>query len=155
MGTIKVLVDAGKANAGPPIGPALGPLGINAMDVVNAINEATKDLEGIQVPVKIIIDNKKKFTIEVGSPQTSALIKKELNIKKGAQKSGTETVGNLSFDQIIKIAKAKYNQLVSKDLKASSKEILGTCKTMGVTVDGISIKDVIKHLNEGVYDSKF
>ena len=155
MATIKVLVDAGKANAGPPIGPALGPLGINAMDVVNAINDATKDLEGIQVPVQVIIDNKKKFTLEVGSPQTSALIKKEINLKKGAQKAGTETVGNLTFDQVLKITKAKFNQLVSKDMKAASKEILGTCRTMGVTVDGLPIKEVVKHLEEGVYDSKF
>jgi large subunit ribosomal protein L11 len=155
MATINVLVDGGKANAGPPIGPALGPLGINAMDVVNAINEKTKDLQGIQIPVKIIIDNKKKFTIEVGSPQTSALIKKELNLKTATGKAGTEVTGNLSFEQIIKVSKAKYPQLISKDLKSAVKEIAGTCRTMGVTIDNLPVNEVIKLIDQGTYDSKF
>lgn len=155
MATINVLVDGGKANAGPPIGPALGPLGINAMDVVNAINEKTKDLQGMQIPVKIIIDNKKKFTIEVGSPQTSALIKKELNLKTATGKAGTEVTGNLSFDQILKISKAKFPQLISKEQKSAVKEIAGSCRTMGVTIDNLPIKEVIKLIDQGTYDSKF
>jgi large subunit ribosomal protein L11 len=149
--TIKVLVDAGHANAGPPIGPALGPIGVNTMNVVNKINELTKDLEGITVPVSIIIDNNKNFTIEVGSPMTSALIKKELNAKKGTGKAGTETIGNISFDQVKKIARAKYSQLISKSEKSAILEVLGTCRTMGVTVDKLSIQDVTSKVKNGEY----
>ncbi len=149
--TIKVLIDSGHANAGPPIGPALGPIGVNTMNVVNKINELTKDLEGITVPVSIIIDNSKNFTIEVGSPMTSALIKKELNIKKGTGKAGTEVTGNLSFDLVRKVARAKYNQLISKTEKSAILEVLGTCRTMGVTVDNASIKEVTAKVKSGEY----
>ncbi len=154
MPTIKVLVEAGKANAGPPIGPALGPLGVNTMDVVNEINNQTKHLDGMQIPVKIHIDNKKKFSIELGSPQTSALIKKELNIKKGASKVHEEVAGNLTFDQVLKITNAKYSQLVSKSKKSSVKEILGSCRAMGINVDSLPAQEVIKMVNKGDYDSK-
>jgi large subunit ribosomal protein L11 len=154
MPTIKVLVEAGKANAGPPIGPALGPLGVNTMDVVNEINNQTKHLDGMEIPVKIHIDNKKKFSIELGSPQTSALIKKEINIKKGASKVHEEVAGNLTFDQVLKITNAKYSQLVSKSKKSSVKEILGSCRAMGVHVDSLPAQEVIKMVNKGDYDSK-
>ncbi len=155
MVAIKVLVDAGKANAGPPIGPALGPLGINAMDVVNVINEKTKDMVGIQVPVQIIIDAQKNFTIEVGSPQTSAFIKKELGIQKAVGKVNEEVSGNLTFDQVLKVVKAKFSQLVSKDDKAAAKEVVGTCRSMGVTIDGKPSAEIIQKINDGAYDSKF
>jgi len=149
--TIKVLVDAGHANAGPPIGPALGPLGVNTMAVVNKINEITKDLEGITVPVSIIIDSNKDFVIEVGSPMTSALIKKDLKIKKGTGKAGNEITGNLTFEQVKKIAKAKYPQLISKTDKSAVLEVLGTCRTMGVTVDNKSIKEITAKVKSGEY----
>ena len=77
--TIEVLVEGGKASAGPPLGPALGPLGVNVMQVVNAINEKTKHFDGMKVPVKVIVDPKTKgFEIEVGTPPVTALILKEL-----------------------------------------------------------------------------
>jgi len=154
MPTIKVLVEAGKANAGPPIGPALGPLGVNTMDVVNKINEDTKHLNGMEIPVKIHIDSKKKFTIELGSPQTGALIKKELNIKKGASKVHEEVAGNLTFDQVLKIANTKYSQLVSKTKKSAVKEILGSCRSMGITIDNLPSKEVLKMVDNGDFDAK-
>ena len=76
MPTIKVLVDAGKASAGPPLGPALGPMGVNTMEVVKEINRVTKELEGMQVPVKVHINSDKSYSVEVGAPLTSALIKR-------------------------------------------------------------------------------
>lgn len=154
MPTIKVLVEAGKANAGPPIGPALGPLGVNTMSVVNKINEDTKHLNGMEIPVKIHIDSKKNFTIELGSPQTGALIKKELGIKKGSSKAGTDVPGNLTFDQVLKITNAKFSQLVSKSKKSAVKEILGSCRAMGITVDNLPVSEVVIMVNHGDYDSK-
>jgi large subunit ribosomal protein L11 len=155
MQTIKALIDAGKANAGPPLGPALGPLGVDTMGIVNEINNKTKDLEGMQVPVLIHIDKNKSFTVEVGAPLTSALIKKELNVKKAVGAVKTEVTGNLSFDQVLKITKAKYGQVVSRDLKSAVFEVLGSCRSMGVTVDNKIIEAVVKELRSGTYDDKF
>lgn len=155
MTTIKVLVDAGKANAGPPIGPALGPLGVDTMGVVNEINNKTKDLEGIKVPVEIIINANKSFDIVVGMPQTSAFIKKELSVDKATGKAGEEVTGNLSFAQVLKITKLKFDSLNSKNIKNSVKEVLGTCKSMGVNVDGKPVSEIIKDVDSGKYDSDF
>jgi len=155
MTTIKVLVDAGKANAGPPIGPALGPLGVDTMGVVNEINNKTKDLEGIKVPVEIIINANKSFEIVVGMPQTSAFIKKELSVDKATGKAGEEVTGNLSFAQVLKITKLKFDSLNSKDMKNSVKEVLGTCRSMGVTVDGKPVSEIVKDIDSGKHDSDF
>jgi large subunit ribosomal protein L11 len=154
MPTIKVLVDAGKASAGPPLGPALGPMGVNTMEVVKEINRVTKELEGMQVPVKVHINSDKSYSVEVGAPLTSALIKKELNIKKGSGKAGTETAGNLTFDKVLKITKAKYGQLSARSLKAGIKEVFGTCRSLGVNIDGKTPAEALKDLNAGNYDSK-
>lgn len=154
MSTIKVLVDAGKANAGPPLGPALGPLGINTVEVVKEINNKTKDLEGMQVPVKVHVNTDKSFSIEVGAPLTSALIKKELNIKTASGKAGAEIAGDISFDKVLKITKAKYNQLNARSLKTAIREVMGTCRSLGVNVDGKSPADALKAFNSGEYDSK-
>jgi large subunit ribosomal protein L11 len=154
MQTIKVLVDAGKANAGPPLGPALGPLGVNTMDVVNKINEKTKDLEGMQIPVMVHIESNKSFTIKVGAPLTSALIKKELGVKKAVGAVNTEVTGNLSFDQVIKITKSKYDQIVSRTLKSGVLEVLGSCRSMGVNVDNKPVSQIVKEVKEGLFDEK-
>src|SRR5207245_8899023 len=82
---LSVLVDGGKATPGPPLGPALGPLGLNIVEIIKAINEKTKSFEGMKVPVTLIVDPKSKaFTIEVGTPQKSAMISRELKVEKGA-----------------------------------------------------------------------
>ena len=87
--TVEALVDAGKASAGPPLGPALGPSGVNVKEVVNQINSQTKDMEGMQVPVKVKVGDDKSFTIEVGTPPASSLIKQILGIDKGSGEAGT------------------------------------------------------------------
>ena len=152
--TISVLVDGGKASAGPPLGPALGPLGVNVMAVVNKINELTHDFSGIKVPVKVIVDvETKDFEIEVGTPPTVALIVKELGIEKGSGKPNVEKVGNLTVEQVKKIAKVRMGKSYAKTLKAAAKEVLGVCVSMGVTVDGKEPKEVQKEIDAGVYDA--
>ncbi len=153
--TISALVEGGKATAGPPIGPALGPLGINAGKVVAEINEKTKGFAGITVPVKIIVNpSDKTYKIEVGSPSVSALIKKELGIKKGSGKAGEQKAGDITIDQIIKIARSKKEFLLAKTDKAAVKEVIGTCVPMGILVNGKSPQEVIKEVDEGKYDNK-
>jgi len=153
--TIKALVDGGKATPGPPLGPALGPLGVNIGQIVAKINEKTAAFEGMKVPVKIIIDKKtKQFDIEVGSPPVSALIRKELGLEKGAKTAGKEVMGNLTFGQAIELAKLKLGAMMAKDLKASVKEVLGTCVSMGVTVDGRNAREVQREIDEGKHDEE-
>lgn len=152
MKTVDAIVDGGKASAGPPLAPALAPLGVNIGQVVAKINEATKDFAGMKVPVKVHVDPKTKaFTVEVGSPNTAEVIKKEAGIEKGAGNKDAPA-GNLTMEKAIKIAKAKRNSL-GKDVKETLKEVLGTCVSMGVTVDGKNAKEAIKAVNEGKHDS--
>jgi len=153
---VEVLIEGGKADPGPPLGPALGPLGVNIQEVVEEINRKTKDFEGMEVPVKIIVDTEtREFEVKVGSPPTSAIIKSELGIDKGAHEPRHETVGDLSMEQVIKIAKMKFDDLLSYDLKTAAKEILGTCGSMGVTVEGKDPKEVQKEIDEGKWDDLF
>ncbi|QOJ78398.1 50S ribosomal protein L11 [Infirmifilum lucidum] len=151
--TFNFLVEGGKATAGPPIGPALGPLGLNVMQVVKKINELTQEYAGMRVPVKVIVDTERKtFEVEVGTPTTAALIVKELKIEKGARQSTKEWVGNLTVEQVIKIAKIKMKDMGVKTLKAAVKTVAGTCQSMGVTIDGKPPKQFIQDVEEGLYD---
>ncbi|MCX8171196.1 MAG: 50S ribosomal protein L11 [Candidatus Bathyarchaeota archaeon] len=150
---VELVVSGGQATAGPPIGPAIGPLGVNVVAVVNKINELTKEYSGMKVPVKVIINPEtKSFEVEVGIPTTSALIIKEASIAKGSGKPNVEKVGNLSIEQVVKIAKIKRSKLLARTLKAAVKEIVGSCVSMGVTVDGKDPKMVLREIDEGKYD---
>lgn len=151
---VDLVISGGQATAGPPIGPAIGPLGVNVVAVVSKINELTKEYAGMKVPVRVIVDPETKtFEIEVGIPTTAALIVKEAGIQKGSGKPSTEKVGNLSMAQVIKIAQIKRSKLLAKSLKAAVKEIVGSCVSMGVTVDGKDPKLVLREIDEGKYDS--
>jgi len=153
--TIEVLVDGGRATAGPPIGPALGPLGVNIMEIVGAINDKTKAFAGMKVPVKIIIDTAtKKYEIKVGTPPTSALIKKELGIEKGSSNPRVEKVGNLTIEQVKKIAEMKSDSLLGKTLKEKILEVVGTCVSMGVNVEGKPAKEIQDEIAAGKYDDR-
>lgn len=148
--TIKVLVEGGKATPGPPLGPALGPLGVSVRQVVDEINKRTADFSGLRVPVNVIVDGEtKRFEIEVGLPPTSALVKKELGLEKGARSPGKEVVGDLTLDQVIKIAKVKLGLTLAKDLKSAVKEVLGACISTGVTVHGKDPREVQREIDEG------
>ncbi|MEM4196354.1 MAG: 50S ribosomal protein L11, partial [Methanothermobacter sp.] len=111
--TVEILIDGGKATPGPPLGPAIGPLGINMMQVVEEINRKTADFEGMKVPVKIIVDtDTRDFEVEVGTPPTSALIMDELKIEKGSQDPGMDKIADISMDQVLKIARMKFDALL-------------------------------------------
>lgn len=152
MPEIKVLVEGGKATAAPPLGPALGPLGVNIGEVVAAINEKTKQFAGMQVPVRVIVDSStKKFEIEVGSPPTAELIKK-ITGTKGAAKPNVEQAGNLTMAQVIDIAKKKVQKMNFKQLKSMVLQVIGSCNSMGVYVEGKKASTMIKPVKEGAYD---
>ena len=154
--TIKALVEGGKASAGPPLGPALGPMGVNIMQVINTINDKTKNFQGMKVPVTVIIDPKtKEFEIEVGTPPAASLILNELGAEKGSPSPTRHKAGNLTMDQVVKVAKMKTDSLLGAALKQKSKEIVGTCSSMGVTVEGKNPKDIQKAIDNGDYDAHF
>jgi large subunit ribosomal protein L11 len=152
---LDVLVDGGKATPGAPLGPALGPLGVNIVEIIKAINEKTKAFEGMKVPVSLVVDPKTKaYTITVGTPPTSALIVKELKIEKGSGDAGKTRVGNLTLTQAIKIAKMKEDVMQGKSLRSRVLEVVGTCVSMGVTVEGKPAKEMAKEIKAGKYDAK-
>jgi len=153
---VKALVGGGQATAGPPLGPALGPLGVNVLAIVNKINEITKHYAGMKVPVEITVDTEtKEFEVSVGTPTTSALIVSELRVEKGSKAPKTEKIGNMSMQQVIKITKVKHSGLLARDLKSAVKEILGSCVSMGVTVEEKDPREVQKEIDEGKHDALF
>lgn len=154
--TVSALVTGGQANAGPPLGPTLGPLGVNILQIVNAINDKTKDFEGMKVPVTVSVDKgTKQWTVDVGIPSAAALILKEAGLQKGSGMSGTTWVGDIKMDSIIKVAKLKIDSSYAQDLKAAVKEIVGTCLPLGVKIDGKNPKEVTTEINAGKWDEKF
>ena len=151
--SVELLVAGGQATAGPPLGPALGPLGVNIMQIVNKINELTKDYAGMKVPVKILVNPEdKSFEVTVGVPTSSALVVSELKIEKGSGTPNSAKVGDLKVDQIVRIAKIKRPELLAKTLKGAAKEIMGTCVSIGVTVEGKDPREVQKEVDEGNFD---
>ncbi len=149
--TINTMVEGGKATTGPPLGPALGPLGLNLAQVIKDINEKTKAFQGMQVPVSVIVTDpaQKKYEIKVGIPPTSALIKKELGIEKGSGKKKEQIAGNATIEQIKNVAKAKLSDMMSYDLKGAVMEVLGTCVSLGITVDGKDPKEIQNLIKQG------
>src|SRR3989338_9304221 len=121
---IRALVEGGKATAGPPLGPALGPLGVPIPKVIAAINEKTKDFAGMQVPVIVKVKKDRTFEIEVGTPPVSALIKKELKLEKASGNPKAEKVANMLIEQAIKIAKMKEAVLIKNDLRGAVKTVV-------------------------------
>lgn len=152
---VKVLVPGGKASPGPPLGPTLGPLGVNIKQVVDAINHKTKEFDGMTVPVILTVREDRSFTIDVGTPPTSALILKELGLEKGSKEAGKSVVGDLSLEKAVAVAKRKMGSMLSPSLKSAVSQVVGTCVSMGVTVEGKPPKEVQREITEGKHDPLF
>ncbi len=154
--SVEVLVDGGKASAGPPLGPALGPLGVNVMNVVKLINEKTADFAGMKVPVTVNVDPKTKaFTVSVGTPPTSALLVAELGIAKGSGSPKATKVGNLTIDQVIKVCRMKADSLIGATLMKRAKEVAGTANSCGMTIEGMDARSFQKAIENGEFADKF
>ncbi len=153
---VEALLSGGEATAGPPLGPALGPLGVNVLQIVNRINELTSGYSGMKVPVKVIVDiETKTFEVEIGTPTTSALIVKELGIEKGSGNPKAEKAGNLTVEQVVKIARMKLPGSYALSDNSAAKEVLGSCISMGITVDGRDPREIQKEISEGKWDKLF
>lgn len=153
---ISTLVDAGNANAGPPLGPALGPLPVNIGEVVNAINEQTKDFEGMEIPVDVEVDEETgDFTIEVGTPPTAALLRDKAGIEKGSGEPNRVKIANMPLKDVIAVAEMKLPDLVALDKAGATNEVLGTAQSMGLLVDGKEPQEVQQEVRDGKYDAVF
>ncbi len=153
--TVDVLISGGKATAAPPLGPALGPKGVNIGQVIAEINKKTASFAGMQVPVKVIIDtDTKEFSIKIGTPPATELIKKEAGIAKASGSPKKDLVADLKIEQLIKVAGMKEDALLGNDTKARVKEIAGTCRSMGIMVEEKRVAEFIKEVNKGKYDDQ-
>jgi large subunit ribosomal protein L11 len=153
---INALVTGGEASAGPPLGPALGPLGVNVLGIVNEINRQTADFKGMRVPVKVEVDQEtKQFTVSVGTPTTAALIVKEAAIAKGSGKPNLDFVGDLTVDKVVSIAKSKIADSYATTLRSAVKEVVGSCVSIGVKIEGKDAREFMGEIEEGKWDSKF
>src|SRR6056297_3702103 len=154
-GTIEVLVPGGEANPGPPLGPELGPTPVDVQDVVSRINEETAAFDGMEVPVTVEYDDDGAFTIDVGVPPTAELIKDEAGFETGSGEPQEDFVADLSVDQVKQIAEQKQTDLLAYDLKNAAKEVVGTCTSLGVTIEGNNPREFKELIDEGEYDDQF
>lgn len=152
---VNLMVEGGKATAGAALGMKLGPMGINLGKIVQDINEQTKGFAGIQVPVKITVNPKtKEYKIAVGTPPTAQLIKKKIKLEKGSGKAGTEIVGNISLDDLIDISKSKTKGSISNSVKTMLLQVVGTCISIGLTIDGKKPAEITAEIKSGKHDDK-
>lgn len=152
---VKALVTGGSASGGPPIGPAVGPTGINIKDVVDEINKQTTVFRGLTVPVRIECDPEtKQFEIFIETPSTASLLLKEAGVEKGSSACSEEKIGNLTLDQVQNVVEAKREKFLDKTYKAALKTVLGTALSAGLTVEGEDPRVIQERINNGDYDEK-
>jgi len=134
MGQVKLQISAGKANPAPPIGPALGPYGINIMDFCKAFNAQTQALGDTIIPAVLTIYKDRSFSFILKTPPASELIKKAAGIIKGSGEPNKEKVGKLTMAQVMEIAKTKMPDLNAFDVNMAAETIKGTARSMGVEI---------------------
>lgn len=131
---VKLQISAGKANPAPPVGPALGPHGINIMEFCKQFNAQTQALGDTIIPVVLTIYSDRSFTFITKTPPASELIKKAAGIIKGSGVPNKDKVGKLTSAQVLEIARTKLPDLNANSLEQAAKIISGTARSMGVDV---------------------
>ncbi|PSG98756.1 MAG: 50S ribosomal protein L11 [Nanohaloarchaea archaeon SW_7_43_1] len=153
--TIETLVEGGSASAGPPLGPELGPLPTDVGEVVSAINEKTKDFEGMEVPVTVEVDEETgEFEVKVGKPPVAQLVFDELGIDGGSGEPNKNKIADMEFETACKVARMKASDLLAMDLRGAVKEVIGSTQAAGITVDGKDAYDIQQEIDEGKYDDR-
>jgi len=132
--TLKLQIEAGKANPAPPIGPALGQHGVNIQQFCQQFNEATKDMAGDIIPAEITIYQDRTFDFKLKTPPASALLKKAAGIEKGSKVPHTDKVGKITKEDLKNIAEKKMVDLNTNNVEAAMKIIAGTAKNMGIEI---------------------
>ena len=152
MAVIKLMVEGGNMTPGPAVAQQLGPMGINMGKVISDVNTATSEFKGVTVPVHLTVNTEtKEVSIKVLSPPTSELIKKELGIEKASGARLKQRVGNFAIEQVISVAKAKHDHMLSNDFMATVKSVIGTCQALGILIESKEVKEVQEEIAEGKY----
>ncbi|MCS7108192.1 MAG: 50S ribosomal protein L11 [Sulfolobales archaeon] len=150
---VRVKVQGGKASQAPPLGPTLNQLGINAVEVINKINELTKGFEGMEINVDIYVNSvTKDYRIEVKSPTTTSLLLKFAGVQQPSGDPAHKKVGDISFDKVVEVSILKKSDLTAKSLKSAVRSVISTAGSIGLTIDGKDFKQVLKEVDEGLYD---
>jgi large subunit ribosomal protein L11 len=131
---VRLQIPAGKAMAGPPVGPALAPHGINVMAFVKQYNEATASQAGSIVPVEVAIYDDRSFSFVLKTPPASELLKKAAGIEKGQAAPGRDAPGEVSREKVREIAELKMRDLNANDIEAAMRIVEGTARSMGLRV---------------------
>ncbi len=134
---IKLQIPAGKASPAPPVGPALGQHGVAIMDFCNAFNQATKNDDGLIIPVVITVFEDRTFTFITKTPPAAVLLKRAANVVSGAGEPNKEMVGTVSRAQVEEIARTKMPDLNVYDVDDAVKIIAGTARSMGIKIEGL------------------
>ncbi|MDD7732700.1 MAG: 50S ribosomal protein L11 [Firmicutes bacterium] len=132
---VKLQIPAGQASPAPPVGTALGPHGVNIMEFVKAFNAKTADQNGMIIPVEMTIFQDRSFTFITKTPPAPVLIKKELGLDKASGEPNKTKVGQLTKEQVKKIAEIKKPDINAGSLEAAMSMIAGTARSMGITVE--------------------
>ena len=152
---IKILAEGGEMKPGPALSQKLGPVGIPINSVIQKVNEATKDMKGMKVPVELDVNpSTKEFVVRVFSPPTSELIKKEIGIEKGSGQQKNIKIANVSIEQIISVTKIKFPNLLCKNMKSAVKTVIGSCLSLGILIENKSPQEMIKEIDGGKYDTE-
>ena len=152
---IKLLAEGGNLSPGPSLSQKLGPIGLNMNQVIQEINKTTNEFKGLKVPVELDINpSTKEFEVKVFSPPVSELLKKELGIEKGSGAQKKIQVANASIEQIISVTKTKLPDMLSKDLKAALKTVVGTCTALGILIENKSPSEIQEEIEQGKYDKE-
>ena len=133
--SIKLQIQAGKANPAPPVGPALGQHGLNIQEFCTKFNEATKDNMGDIIPAEITVYEDRSFTFVLKTPPASDLLRKAAGVQKGAGNPLKDKVGKVSKDKLREIAEKKMPDLNANDVEAAEKIVAGTARSMGIIVE--------------------
>ena len=134
-GYVKLQIPAGKATPAPPVGPALGQHGVNIMGFCKEFNEKTAKQAGLIIPVVITVYQDRSFTFITKTPPVPVLIKKALNIETASGRPNRDKVGQLTKEQLRKIAETKMPDLNAASIEAAMSMVAGTARSMGVTVE--------------------
>ena len=146
--TIKLQIEAGKANPAPPVGTVLGPAGINLQDFCTKYNEATRDRMGDVLPVEISIYEDRSFDFIIKTPPTAFLLKKYAKVKKGSTKGSKETVATISKAQLKEIAEIKLPDLNAYTIEEAMKIVEGTARNMGIAIKGVNDAELAEQAAE-------
>lgn len=152
---IKLLADGGNMKPGPTLSQKIGPTGISMSLVLQKINDATKNFEGMKVPVEVNLEpSTGKIEVNVFSPPVAELLKSEFKIAKGSGLQKQIQVANASIEQIIAIAKTKSPNLLSTTLKSAVKTVVGSCGSLGILIENKLASEIEKDIDKGKYDKE-